>query len=230
MSNILYCKNLIKTYGNDNSFRALNDVSINIEEGELIVILGASGSGKSTLLNLLSGIDKCTSGNIYFKGEDITTYSEKKITSYLKNNVGFIYQNFNLINELTVYENILLTSNKNSNIDEILKKVGLLNKKNSYPKNLSGGEQQRTAIARALSKNFDILFCDEPTGSLDTNTGKQIMLLLEKICRKEKKTVIIVTHNSAISKIADKVYTMKNGKIIKETKTKKPLSVNEIEW
>ena len=230
MSNILYCKNLIKTYGNDNSFRALNDVSINIEEGELIVILGASGSGKSTLLNLLSGIDKCTSGNIYFKGEDITTYSEKKITSYLKNNVGFIYQNFNLINELTVYENILLTSNKNSNIDEILKKVGLLNKKNSYPKNLSGGEQQRTAIARALSKKFDILFCDEPTGSLDTNTGKQIMLLLEKICRKEKKTVIIVTHNSAISKIADKVYTMKNGKIIKETKTKKPLSVNEIEW
>lgn len=230
MSNILYCKNLIKTYGSDNSFRALNDVSINIEEGELIVILGASGSGKSTLLNLLSGIDKCTSGNIYFKGEDITTYSEKKITSYLKNNVGFIYQNFNLINELTVYENILLTSNKNSNIDEILKKVGLLNKKNSYPKNLSGGEQQRTAIARALSKKFDILFCDEPTGSLDTNTGKQIMLLLEKICRKEKKTVIIVTHNSAISKIADKVYTMKNGKIIKETKTKKPLSVNEIEW
>ncbi len=229
MSNMISCKNLTKTYGNTN-FYALNQVSMEIEEGELLVIVGASGSGKSTLLNLLGGIDKCTSGNIYFKNHDITTYNEKQLTNYRKNNIGFIYQSFNLIKELTVQENITLIATKHSNVNNILKKVGLEGKNNSYPQNLSGGEQQRVSIARALSKNFDILFCDEPIGSLDTEMSKQILLLLEELCRKDHKTVVIVTHNKDISKMADRVYTMKNGKIIHEQINKEPLSVKEIEW
>ena len=230
MSSILLCDKLTKTYGTMSLFYALKDVSININEGELLVIVGASGSGKSTLLNLIGGIDISTSGDIYFQGENITKYNEKQITNYRKNKVAFIYQSYNLINELTVYENIILTKNKNTNIDYILKKVGLIDKKNSYPKNLSGGEKQRVSIARALSKDFDILLCDEPTGALDSNNSKQILLLLEKICRQDKKTIVIVTHNTDICKIADRVYTMKNGEIIKEKKNKKPLSANELEW
>lgn len=229
MSSILLCDKLTKTYGTMSLFYALKDVSININEGELLVIVGASGSGKSTLLNLIGGIDISTSGDIYFQGENITKYNEKQITNYRKNKVAFIYQSYNLINELTVYENIILTKNKNTNIDYILKKVGLIDKKNSYPKNLSGGEKQRVSIARALSKDFDILLCDEPTGALDSNNSKQILLLLEKICRQDKKTIVIVTHNTDICKIADRVYTMKNGEIIKEKKNKEPLSANELE-
>lgn len=230
MNCILSCKNVTKTYKGSRLFYALDDISININEGELLVIIGASGSGKSTLINILGGIDRCTSGNIYFRREDITKYKEKKITQYRKNKVGFIYQSFNLINELTVYENILLTSDSKTNIDEILKKVGLFDKKNSYPKKLSGGEQQRVSIARALSKNCEILFCDEPTGSLDSENSKAILLLLEKLCRIDKKTIVIVTHNNDIVKIADRVYTMKNGKIINETKNDNPLSVKDINW
>ena len=227
MNVILSCENIVKTY---KTMNVLNDISMQIYEGELLVIVGASGSGKSTLINILGGIDKCTSGNVYFKNKNITEYNEKKITQYRKNNIGFIYQAFNLINELTVYENILLTSDSKNNIDEILKKVGLFEKKNSYPKELSGGEQQRVAIARALSKNCDILFCDEPTGALDTENSKKILLLLEELARQDKKTIVIVTHNNEIIKIADRVYTMKNGKIINERKNENPLSVNDIEW
>ena len=227
---ILSCENLTKTYGASNLFYALKNVSMHVDEGELLVIVGPSGSGKSTLLNLLGGIDRCTSGNIYFKKEDITKYNEKKITNYRRSNIGFIYQSFNLINELTVSENILLIKDKSVDLDKILDTVGLKDKKNSYPKNLSGGEMQRVSIARALSKNFDVLLCDEPTGSLDTNTSKQILLLLEKLCRKEKKTIVIVTHNNDICKIANRVYMMKNGEIVEETVNKKPLSVNEVKW
>ena len=230
MNVILSCENLVKTYKTSNLFYALNDISMKIYEGELLVIVGASGCGKSTLINILGGIDRCTSGNVYFRNNNITKYNEKKITQYRKNNVGFIYQSFNLINELTVYENILLTSDSKNNIDEILKKVGLFEKKNLYPKELSGGEQQRVAIARALSKDCDILFCDEPTGALDSENSKKILLLLEELSRKDKKTIVIVTHNNEIIKIADRVYTMKNGKISNERKNEKPLSVNDIEW
>lgn len=230
MSNILSCKNLIKTYGEGKLFYALKKVSMEIHEGELLVIVGASGSGKSTLLNLLGGIDNCTSGNIYFKKDDITTYNEKQLTNYRRNNIGFIYQSFNLIKELTVQENVLLTATKNKNVDNILEKVKLLSKKKSYPQNLSGGEQQRVSIARALSKDFDVLFCDEPTGSLDSETSKQILILLEELCRKDHKTIVIVTHNKDISKMADRVYTMRNGQIIDEKINEKPKSAKEIEW
>ena len=230
MDAILSCENIIKTYKTSNMFNALDGISMQIYEGELLVIVGASGSGKSTLINILGGVDKCTSGNVYFKYKNITRYNEKKITEYRKNNVGFIYQSFNLINELTVYENILLTHDSKININELLKKVGLYEKKDSYPKELSGGEQQRVAIARALSKNCDILFCDEPTGALDSENSKKILSLLEHIVRVEKKTVVIVTHNNEITKIADRVCTMKNGKIIDERKNYNPLSVKDISW
>ena len=230
MNVILSCENIVKTYKTSNLFYALNDISMQIYEGELLFIVGASGCGKSTLINILGGIDKCTSGNVYFRNKNITEYNEKNITQYRRNNVGFIYQSFNLINELTVYENILLTSDSKNNVDEILKKVGLYEKKNLYPKELSGGEQQRVAIARALSKDFDILFCDEPTGALDSENSKKILLLLEELARQDKRTIVIVTHNNDIKKIADRVYTIKNGKIIDETKNENHLSVKEIDW
>lgn len=230
MNVILSCENIVKTYKTSDIFNVLNDISMQIYEGELLVIVGASGSGKSTLINILGGIDKCTSGNVYYRNKNITEYNEKNITQYRRKNVGFIYQSFNLINELTVYENILLTSDSKNNVDEILKKVGLYEKKNLYPKELSGGEQQRVAIARALSKDFDILFCDEPTGALDSENSKKILLLLEELARQDKRTIVIVTHNNDIIKIADRVYTMKNGKIIDEIKNENYLSVKEIDW
>lgn len=230
METILSCNNLTKTYGNGKLFYALNNVSANIFKGELLVIVGTSGCGKSTFLNMLGGVDKPSSGSVLYNGEDITGFSEKQITNYRKNTIGFIYQSFNLINELTVYENIMLIKNQNVDVDLILKKVGLEDKRNYYPKNLSGGEAQRVAIARSLSKDFDVLLCDEPTGSLDSNTSKEILVLLENLSRKENKTVVIVTHNKDICKIADRVYVMKNGQIIDEQINENPLSSKEIEW
>ena len=230
MDFILSCENIIKTYKENKSFYALNGASMHVNEGEILVIVGASGSGKSTLINILGGIDKCTSGKVYYKNKDITNYNERKLTEYRKNIIGFIYQSFNLINELTVYENILLTCDSKANVDKILKKLGLFDKRNEYPKELSGGEQQRVAIARVLSKKCDILLCDEPTGALDSENSKITLLLLEELARKDKKTIVIVTHNNEIIKIADRVYTMKNGRIINERKNENPLSVNDIEW
>ena len=230
MDSILSCENIIKTYKENKSFYALNGASMHVNEGEILVIVGASGSGKSTLINILGGIDRCTSGKVYYKNKDITKYNERNLTEYRKNIIGFIYQSFNLINELTVYENILLTCDSKANVDKILKKLGLFDKRNEYPKELSGGEQQRVAIARVLSKNCDILLCDEPTGALDSENSKKTLLLLEELARKDKKTIVIVTHNNEIIKIADRVYTMKNGRIINERKNENPLSVNDIEW
>lgn len=229
MGSIIIGKNIVKTYETDELFYALDNISITINEGELLIIVGASGSGKSTLLNILGGIDRCSSGEVYYKDDDITKYSEKQLTKYRRDHIGFIYQAFNLINELTVYENLLLMNNSKKEVDQLLKKVGLFDKKDQYPKQLSGGEQQKVSIARALSKNCDLFFCDEPTGSLDSKNSKKILLLLEKLCREENKTVVIVTHNNDILKIADRVYTMKNGKIIHEKIHKNPLSVKDID-
>ena len=229
MGSIIIGKNIVKTYETDELFYALDNISITINEGELLIIVGASGSGKSTLLNILGGIDRCSSGEVYYKDDDITKYSEKQLTKYRRDHIGFIYQAFNLINELTVYENLLLMNNSKKDVDQLLKKVGLFDKKDQYPKQLSGGEQQKVSIARALSKNCDLFFCDEPTGSLDSKNSKKILLLLEKLCREENKTVVIVTHNNDILKIADRVYTMKNGKIINEKIHKNPLSVKDID-
>ena len=230
MDSILSCENIIKIYKENKSFYALNGASMHVNEGEILVIVGASGSGKSTLINILGGIDRCTSGKVYYKNKDITNYNERKLTEYRKNIIGFIYQSFNLINELTVYENILLTCDSKANVDKILKKLGLFDKRNEYPKELSGGEQQRVAIARVLSKKCDILLCDEPTGALDSENSKKTLLLLEELAKQDKKTIVIVTHNNEIIKMADRIYTMKNGKIINERKNEKPLSVNDIEW
>ena len=229
--NVLKCENLIKTYGaGETVFHALDGVSMHVDKGELLVILGASGSGKSTLLNLLSGMDKCTSGTISYKGALISSMNEKALTKYRRDEVGYIFQSFNLINELTVFENVMLVATDETVAKECLEKTGLKEMADKYPKNLSGGEQQRVAIARALSKKCDVMFCDEPTGSLDSVTGKQIMILLESLSRKDGKTVIVVTHNNEIARIADRVYTMKNGKITGETINKTVVSAADLEW
>jgi len=231
---IISVKDIYKSYGKEqNKVEALKEVSLDVYKGELLVIIGSSGSGKSTLLNMIGGIDKPDSGSIFSNGEDICKYNDKKLTSYRKNSVGFVFQSFNLINEITAKENVALTANtlRNPNIvDETLKKVNLYDKRNKYPSQLSGGEQQRVSIARALANTPDILLCDEPTGALDYENGKQILRELEKLSRQDGKTVIIVTHTREISKMADRVVTIKNGKIIDETKIIEPISADKIDW
>ena len=228
---VLKCENLIKTYGSgDKTFNALDGVTMHVDEGELLVILGASGSGKSTLLNILSGMDKCTSGTVVYNGALVSSMNEKALTKYRKNEVGYIFQSFNLINELTVFENVMLVADDKLAAKDCIEKTGLKDLADKYPKNLSGGEQQRVAIARALTKKCGVMFCDEPTGSLDSVTGKQIMILLEGLSRKDHKTVVVVTHNNEIAKIADRVYTMKNGKITDEKINDAVIRAEDLEW
>lgn len=231
---LLKVTNLHKTYGTGESkVQALKGVSFNIYKGELLVILGSSGSGKSTLLNLIGGMDKPDSGEIISDGQDICKYNDKEITNYRKKNIGFVFQSFNLINELTVQENVALTANTSENaniIAEVLEIIGLSDKKDKYPSQLSGGEQQRVSIARALAKNTDILLCDEPTGALDYQTGKKILVELEKLSKEYGKTIIIVTHTREIGKMADRVITMRSGEIIEENKNENKIAAKDIEW
>lgn len=232
---IMKIKDIHKTYGTGESkVKALNGISFNIYKGELLVIFGSSGSGKSTLLNLIGGMDKADSGQIIVpNGKNICEFNDKEMTLYRRNSIGFVFQSFNLISELTVKENIAMTANitDNSNIiDEVLEAVGLLDKKDKYPFQLSGGEQQRVSIARALAKNTDILLCDEPTGALDYKTGKQILIELEKLCRENGKTVIIVTHTREIGRIADRIITMRSGEIINEFENNYRMFARDIEW
>ncbi len=213
--------------------KALNNTSFEIEKGELICILGPSGAGKTTCLNILGGMDRLTSGNVIVDGKIINDLNEKQLIKYRRNDIGFVFQFYNLIQNMTVLENVELATQlcKNSlDPSDILDKVGLKNRKNNFPAQLSGGEQQRVAIARAICKNPKLLLCDEPTGALDYKTGKQILKLLQDTCRNEQMTVIIITHNSAISPMADKVIKFKNGTVSDVIINDKPKNIEDIEW
>lgn len=213
--------------------RALNEASFEIKEGELVVIVGASGAGKTTALNILGGMDSATSGRVMVGGKDITKLKPKELIRYRREDIGFVFQFYNLVQNLTALENVELATQICSNSlepSQVLKKVGLEERMNNFPSQLSGGEQQRVAIARAIAKNPKLLLCDEPTGALDYNTGKQILNLLQDTCRKENITVIIITHNSAIAPMADKVIKFKNGQAAKVTENNSPQSIDDIEW
>lgn len=212
---------------------ALDHTSFDIHKGELICILGPSGAGKTTLLNILGGMDRATSGTLMVDGKKITKLKNKSLIQYRRNDIGFIFQFYNLIPNLTALENVELAvqlCKDHFNPEEVLEKVGLADRKNNFPAQLSGGEQQRVAIARAIAKNPKLLLCDEPTGALDYQTGKQILGLLEKTCREEKITVVIITHNSAIAKMADRIVRFKNGKVEQVIDNDHPMKVEEIEW
>lgn len=213
--------------------KALFNTSFSIEEGELVVILGPSGAGKTTCLNILGGMDKATSGEVIIAGNNISDYSEKKLIKYRRTEIGFVFQFYNLIQNLTAIENVELAIQLCKNyldVEEVIDKVGLKDRKDNFPSQLSGGEQQRVAIARAIAKNPKILLCDEPTGALDYKTGKQILKLLQDTCRNEKMTVIIITHNAAIAPMADKVIRFKNGSVEKIEINNNPESIENIEW
>ena len=213
--------------------KALFNTSFSIEEGELVVILGPSGAGKTTCLNILGGMDKATSGEVIIAGNNISDYSEKKLIKYRRTEIGFVFQFYNLIQNLTAIENVELAIQLCKNyldVEEVIDKVGLKDRKDNFPSQLSGGEQQRVAIARAIAKNPKILLCDEPTGALDYKTGKQILKLLQDTCRNEKMSVIIITHNAALAPMADKVIRFKNGSVEKIEINNNPESIENIEW
>lgn len=219
-----------KFYGENKEIVALNDVSLQLFMGEFVVILGPSGSGKSTLLNLIGGMDTVSEGEINIAGVDITQLSEKMFANYRKEVVGFIFQFYNLMPNLTAIENVEIAElpGEMKAIDA-LKAVGLENRKNNFPSELSGGEQQRVSIARALVKNPKILLCDEPTGALDSKTSKKILELLKDINKNKDKIIVMVTHNSAIAETADRVIKISDGKIVSDINNKKPKSIGEIE-
>ncbi len=227
-------KNVSKIYGEKESqVIALNKTSFSIDKGELVVILGPSGAGKTTALNILGGMDKVTSGKVIIDGKDITKYSNKDLVKYRRNDIGFVFQFYNLVQNLTALENVeLATEICKNHLSPIktLETVGLENRLKNFPAQLSGGEQQRVAIARAVAKSPKILLADEPTGALDDETGKQILKVLENLTRNEKMTVIIITHNSAIAPIADKIIKFKNGTVIDTIINKNPKQVEDINW
>ncbi|MGM9969724.1 MAG: ABC transporter ATP-binding protein [Anaeroplasma sp.] len=217
----------------DNIIKANDKVSFNIEEGEFCVIVGPSGAGKTTILNLLGGMETIDDGQIIVDNKSLKGLNEKGLTLYRRHDVGFVFQFYNLMPSITALENIEISSELCSNpMDsvEALKLVGLENRMNNFPAQLSGGEQQRVSIARAIAKNPKILLCDEPTGALDYNTGKQILKLLHDTCKKNNKTVIVITHNSAITQMADHVIYVKNGSVSNEEYNKVPLPIDMIEW
>lgn len=227
-------KNLTKIYKmGEVTIKALDNVSFDIDEGELTVVLGPSGAGKTTILNILGGMDKASSGKVIIDNNDIAKYNNRKLTDYRRYDIGFVFQFYNLVGNLTAIENVSLASQICKNpmdSSEALKRVGLLDRRDHFPAQLSGGEQQRVSIARAIAKNPKLLLCDEPTGALDSKTGKKIIELLQDTCHKTKTTTIIITHNAIIADIADKVIKVKNGKIESVTVNKKPKLVKEIDW
>ncbi|MBQ3417248.1 MAG: ABC transporter ATP-binding protein [Ruminococcus sp.] len=230
---LLTVRGLCKTYGEgDSRVTALDDISLDIERSKLVAVLGNSGSGKSTLLNMLGGMDRFDSGSVRFNGVELGEMNDRELTSFRRNTVGFVFQSFNLIAGLTAKENVMLTADKKNPeaAEQALRLVGLDDKTDRYPAELSGGQQQRVSIARAFAKDPELFLCDEPTGALDSETGRIVLENLEKLVRDHKKTMIIVTHNEQIAKIADRIIRMKNGKIISNEETPAVMSVNEIEW
>lgn len=231
--NFIEVKNLYKTYDvGGKPFNALDGVNLSIDQGEFVVILGPSGAGKSTLLNLLGGMDTVTKGSILIDDKDISKLDSKGLTKYRANEVGFIFQFYNIMPTLTVLENVNLVkdvTDTDMDADKVLKSVGLERNRDKFPNELSGGEQQRVSIARAIMKNPKVLLCDEPTGALDSKTGVDVLKLLRSQCD-EDTTVIVVTHNSLIAEIADRVINIKNGRVDKDIKNTHPKKIDEVVW
>ena len=236
MKTIVELKNLSKIYNTgEKEFKALDNIDLSIGKGEFVVILGPSGAGKSTLLNLIGGMDTPTNGSIKIDGEEISKYNENKLSEYRAENIGFIFQFYNILPTLTVLENVELIKDvvKNGNDSkEAIKAVGLEEHVNKFPNQLSGGEQQRVSIARAIAKNPVLLLCDEPTGALDSKTGVEVLKLLKKQCdaNNGENTVIIVTHNSLIAEVADRVIRLKNGKVESNEINKQPKNIEKVNW
>ena len=229
---LIETRDLVKTYGEGEALTyALNHVSINVYEHDFLVILGGSGSGKSTFLNMIGAIDKVDSGEIIVNGRDIAKARDKELTLYRRDEIGFVYQFFNLLNDITVYQNITLapgSRNKEKALN-LLDRVGLLDKKDKFPRQLSGGQQQRVAIARALNKESNILLCDEPTGALDDASGKAVLKLIEEL-HDEGKTIVFVTHTREIAQMANRIITMKNGKVVSDVENTHIVKAEEVEW
>ena len=227
-------KNVCKQYKmGEITIDALKNTNFSIEKGELVVIVGPSGAGKTTTLNILGGMDNATSGQVIVDGKEVTKLRNKELIKFRREDIGFVFQFYNLVQNLTAKENVELATQickKSLNPEEVIKKVGLEERMNNFPSQLSGGEQQRVAIARAIAKNPKLLLCDEPTGALDYKTGKQILKLLQDTAKKENITVLIITHNTAIAPMADKVIHFKNGTAESIEINKNPLSIDQIEW
>ena len=227
-------KNVTKIYQmGEVQIRAVDGIDFSIDKGEFVVVVGPSGAGKTTVLNILSGMDKASGGEVLVDGKDIAGYSQKQLTGYRRNDIGFVFQFYNLVPNLTALENVELALQISRNpldAKTVMQEVGLGDRLNNFPAQLSGGEQQRVSIARALAKNPKLLLCDEPTGALDYQTGKAILKLLQDMCRERGMTVIVITHNSALTPMADRVIRIKNGKVSEMYRNEHPVSVETIEW
>lgn len=234
MDTFVKLENITKIYHmGEVEIRAVDGIDFSIQKGEFVVIVGPSGAGKTTVLNILGGMDTASGGRITVDGQDITKYSERQLTGYRRDDIGFVFQFYNLIPNLTALENVemaLQICRNPLDARAVLKEVGLEERMDNFPAQLSGGEQQRVSIARALAKNPKLLLCDEPTGAMDYNTGKAILKLLQEMCREKGMTVIVITHNSALAPMADRLIKIKNGKVSSMKVNENPISIDEIEW
>ena len=234
LENYVQLKDVYKIYQmGEVKIHAVDGIDFSVDKGEFVVVVGPSGAGKTTVLNILGGMDTVTRGQVLVDGKDIASYSQRQLTAYRRDDIGFVFQFYNLIPNLTALENVELAlqiCKHPLNAKTVLEEVGLGKRLKNFPAQLSGGEQQRVSIARALAKNPKLLLCDEPTGALDYQTGKAILKLLQDMCREKEMTVIVITHNSAIAPMADRVIQIKNGKVASMKKNEQPVSVMDIEW